>query len=61
MNQIIIRKRERILKIRNTIKALEQKGIELNKEKLINILIVEDGISKKTAKEEVDAVMDYDG
>ena len=37
----------------------KKKGEEVNKKKLISMLIVEYGVSKKTALEEIDAVMDY--
>ncbi len=52
---------DRIGKIRTTIKKLEEAGQELDKEKLINVLIVEHFVSHKTAKEEVEAVMNYNG
>ena len=59
MNQIILRKIERIKKIRNTINSAKSQDKKIDKKKLISCLIVEDAISYKTAKEEVEAVLHY--
>ena len=61
MNQIILRKRERINKIRKFLEALKKEGAEIDKEKIISWLICEECISKAKAKEEVEAVLNYDG
>ena len=53
-------KRMRIQKIRQIFEKVKSEGLAIDKTKLINMMIVEHGISKKTATEEIDAVMSYE-
>ena len=53
-------KRMRIQKIRQIFEKVKSEGLAIDKTKLINMMIVEHGISKKTAAEEIDAVMSYE-
>lgn len=43
------------------IEAIKETGQEIDKEKVISMLIVEEGVSRRTAIEEVDAVINYYG
>lgn len=52
-------KRNRIQKLTAIIEKIRQAGKEYDKQKLCSIMIVEHGISKKTAMEEIEAVLDY--
>ena len=61
MNQIIQRKIARINKIRKFLELLKERKEEIDKEKIISWLICEECISKAKAKEEVEAVLIYDG
>ena len=53
-------KKERIRKIGFIIKKAKEENLEIDKIKLISMMIVEHGISKKTATEEIEAVMNYE-
>jgi len=61
MNQRENRKKARITKLRMAIEAIKETGQEIDKEKVISMLIVEEGVSRRTAIEEVDAVINYYG
>lgn len=52
-------KRQRLQKLTEFFKLAEEQGKVVNKEKLISMMIIEHAISKKTALEEINAVMDY--
>ena len=60
-NAIIERKRQRLSKIRAFVEAVKEKGEEIVKSKVIAWLIVQEGISKKLATEEVEAIIEYNG
>ena len=53
-------KRARLQKLAELKARAKKKKIELNKKMLVNMLIIEHCISKKTALEEVEAVLEYD-
>ena len=55
-----LKKQKRIQQIIAAFKEAKVKGKEIDKEKLISLLIVEYGISKKVAVEEINAVALYD-
>ncbi len=54
-------KRARIKKIRSFIGAAKKDKLKINKEQIIAWLIVEDGVRRRTALEEIEAVLRYDG
>lgn len=53
-------KRARLQKLADFKAKVKKAGKVIDKKKLINMMIVEHGVSKKTATEEIEAVMDYD-
>jgi hypothetical protein len=55
-----ITKRDRITRLKAIFHKAKDEQKEIDKNKLIALLIVEYGISKKTAVEEIDAVMNYE-
>ena len=55
-----IAKKNRIKKIAEIVRLATAAGKEIDKDRLISLMIVEHGISKKTALEEIEAVMLYD-
>ena len=59
-SKIIEQKRNRITKLRKVIASLKEDNQEIDKNRLTSILIVEHGISKKTAIEEIEAVINYE-
>jgi len=59
MNTREIAKKERIKKINIILDSLRKEGKPVNFDRLVAMLIVENGISKKTAIEEIKAVMTY--
>ena len=54
------RKRLRLQKLTATITAIKKSKKEVDINKLISMMIIEHTISKKTAVEEIEAVMNYD-
>ena len=60
MNRIVLKKQVRIKKIRAYLEVVKKAGEEIEKEKVISWLIIEECISRKLAKEEIEAVMSYD-
>lgn len=55
-----IKKQKRIKQIQEAFKTVKKEGKEVNQEKLISLLIIEYGITRKTALEEINAVVVYD-
>jgi len=53
-------KKDRLTKLGTIVAEIREKGLEINREKLLSRMIVEHQISKKTALEEIDAVLLYD-
>ena len=53
-------KKERLTKLGSIVQKLREKNEEINTDQLVAKMIVEHGISKKTALEEIEAVMLYD-
>ena len=54
------RKRMRLQKLTKIIQDTRKAGKIIDKNKLISTMIVEHAVSRKTAVEEIDAVMSYD-
>ena len=54
-----IQKKDRLAKLGGIVAALKEKGEEIDKDYLISMMIVQHGISKKTAVEEIEAIMLY--
>ena len=52
-------KRNRLQKLTLIMAQAKEEKKEINKKKLIAMMIVEEGISKKTATEEIEAIMEY--
>ena len=52
-------KKQRIEKIGGIFAEAKEKGVVIDKKKLVSTMIVQHGISKKTATEEIEAVMEY--
>jgi hypothetical protein len=52
-------KRERLKKIGLIIEGIKNRGEIVDKRRLISMIIIEYGVSKKTATEELEAVMIY--
>jgi len=55
-----IQKKNRIAKLGKLIQSIKEGDRDLDKKKLCSMMIVEHGISKKTAMEEIEAVIDYE-
>jgi hypothetical protein len=53
-------KKARLTELGTRISEAKKNGETIDKKKLISMLIVRYGISKRTAMEELDAVMNYD-
>jgi len=53
-------KRERLQKLTTILAKAKEEKKDIDKNKLISKMIVEHCISRKTAIEEIDAVMEYD-
>lgn len=52
-------KRARMQKIQMIIQKAKTDNLTINKPRLISMIMVEHGVSKKTAQEEIEAVMLY--
>lgn len=55
-----INKKNRITKLGKLIESIKSESREIDIKKLCSMMIVEHGISKKTAMEEIEAVIDYE-
>lgn len=60
MNIREARKESRLRRIRAIISMASKEGKKIDIEKTISILIVEENVSRRTALEEINAVLNYD-
>lgn len=59
MNTREAQRRGRVEKVKNSIIAATSRGLSVNYEKLIAMLMVEEGLSRRVAKESVDCLINY--